>query len=122
MDVNVYKDYKSFVRKPMDLGTIKQKMNSYRSPHQFEDDVRLVFSNARSYNPEGTDVRRMADAVEEKFSEKWTRNILPKLNEEQRICMEEERTLRQSKASLLVMKTEGDIDYICGQLLERLEV
>lgn len=106
----------------MDLGTIKQNMGQYRNPQQFENDVRLVFANARNYNPEGTDVRKMANSVEEKFSEKWNRTIVPKLTEEHRISIEEERSLRQSKAGLLAMKTEGDIDHICGQLLERLEV
>ncbi|GMH34184.1 hypothetical protein BSKO_02018 [Bryopsis sp. KO-2023] len=121
VDTNIYKDYPKFVRKPMDLGTIKAKMSTYRNPYEFESDVRLVFSNARAYNPEGTDVRKMADAVEEKFVEKWNKNIVAKLNDEQRACAEEERSLRQSKAGLMVMKTEGDIDHNCGLLLGRLE-
>jgi hypothetical protein len=45
-------DYFDTVKQPMDLGTIKKKLDSlsYKLPEQFAIDVRLTFNNAISYN------------------------------------------------------------------------
>uniref|UniRef100_A0A0G4FJ62 Bromo domain-containing protein n=1 Tax=Chromera velia CCMP2878 TaxID=1169474 RepID=A0A0G4FJ62_9ALVE len=54
-------DYLSVVKTPMDLSTIKQKVNNrqYASPQEFLSDCKLVFSNCRLYNssPESVFVR-----------------------------------------------------------------
>ena len=50
-------DYKKIVKTPMDLGTIEHKLtqrSSYASPGEFVEDVRLVWANARLYNPRAT--------------------------------------------------------------------
>lgn len=45
-------DYAMYVRKPMDIGTAKRKLEAYdyTSYHSFIEDLRLVFSNAIKYN------------------------------------------------------------------------
>ena len=55
-------DYHQIITHPMDLGTIKQKMNNreYRKPQEFADDVRLMFTNCFKYNPPEHDVVGMA--------------------------------------------------------------
>jgi len=47
------KDYATIVKSPMDLGTIKGLLqaNSYLNHYDVARDVRLVFNNAKNYNP-----------------------------------------------------------------------
>ena len=48
-------DYPVVVEKPMDLGTIKEKLNShtYAHPEEFRSDVLLMCNNCLLYNPVG---------------------------------------------------------------------
>lgn len=66
-------DYFKVIKKPMDLGTVKEKIGSgkYSSPFQFVADVRLTFSNAMTYNPPGNDVHIMADVLSKFFELRW---------------------------------------------------
>eukprot|EP00249_Psilotum_nudum_P022575 c28571_g2_i1 orf=264-2219(+) len=66
-------DYHLVIKKPMDLGTIKEKLSrkDYFSPAEFANDVRLTFSNAMTYNPPGNDVHIMAASLLKLFEEKW---------------------------------------------------
>ncbi|XP_024359481.1 transcription factor GTE1 isoform X4 [Physcomitrium patens] len=81
-------DYYEVIEKPMDLGTIKNKMDAkdasgYQHVQEVYQDVRLVFSNAMKYNPEGSDVYVMSKTLSEKFEEKWKTLVEPKLHEEE---------------------------------------
>ncbi|XP_051140205.1 transcription factor GTE8-like isoform X2 [Andrographis paniculata] len=66
-------DYYDIIKNPMDLGTIKGKLSSgkYSSPLDFLADVRLTFSNAKTYNPPGTDVHVIADTMSKFFELRW---------------------------------------------------
>lgn len=66
VDVNLFKDYPVIIKQPMDFATIKAKADSgaYKGPQDFFDDMKLVFTNARRYNPPGSDVNLMASGVE----------------------------------------------------------
>ncbi|XP_027186513.1 transcription factor GTE9-like [Cicer arietinum] len=66
-------DYFSVIKHPMDLGTIKTKIESgsYTGPLEFADDVRLTFSNAMTYNPRGNDVHIMANTLSKYFEVRW---------------------------------------------------
>ncbi|KAI3856472.1 hypothetical protein MKW98_008924 [Papaver atlanticum] len=66
-------DYYLIIKHPMDLGTVKSKlnMNRYKSPREFAEDVRLTFSNAMIYNPKGQDVHFMAEQLLQIFEERW---------------------------------------------------
>ncbi|KAH9251081.1 hypothetical protein BASA81_011156 [Batrachochytrium salamandrivorans] len=46
-------DYFNVVKRPMDLGTIRRRLDNcrYHRPADFEADVRLVFDNAMRFNP-----------------------------------------------------------------------
>ncbi|KAK8527469.1 hypothetical protein V6N12_054681 [Hibiscus sabdariffa] len=67
-------DYYTIVKHPMDLGTVKTRLNKnlYKSPREFAEDVRLTFSNAMLYNPKGQDVHIMAETLLGIFEEQWT--------------------------------------------------
>ncbi|XP_043701837.1 transcription factor GTE9-like [Telopea speciosissima] len=66
-------DYFSIILKPMDLGTIKSKLQkkSYLSSQEFAADVRLTFSNAMSYNPPSNKVHLMAKKLNTTFNLGW---------------------------------------------------
>lgn len=55
-------DYHEIITHPMDLGTVKQKMDNreYRSANAFASDVRLIFTNCFTYNPPDHEVVAMA--------------------------------------------------------------
>ncbi|KAF2314636.1 hypothetical protein GH714_028129 [Hevea brasiliensis] len=58
-------DYFSIISNPMDLGTIKSKLekNQYSGAEEFAADVRLTFSNAMLYNPPTNYVHQMAESM-----------------------------------------------------------
>lgn len=62
-------DYHSIITKPMDLGTVKQKMDNreYRTAADFAADVRLIFTNCYRYNPPDHDVVTMAKKLQDIF-------------------------------------------------------
>ncbi|XP_058736687.1 transcription factor GTE11-like [Vicia villosa] len=66
-------DYFTIIKHPMDLGTIKSKIDTgaYSDPLEFAGDVRLTFSNAMTYNPPGNDVHIMADTLRKYFEMRW---------------------------------------------------
>jgi len=68
-------DYKQVIKKPMDLGTVKTKMESreYRSPAEFAIDMRLIFTNCYKYNPPDHDVVAMARKLQDVFEMKYAR-------------------------------------------------
>jgi hypothetical protein len=64
--------YPKIVKHPMDLGTIQQKLDSsrYAKVEDFIADVRLVWSNAKAFNLEGSDIYEVAMLLEEEFEGK----------------------------------------------------
>lgn len=52
VDTRAYRDYRRYVKQPMDLQTISANLSAsaYKHPHEYFSDVRLVFDNSRSYN------------------------------------------------------------------------
>lgn len=57
------------VRTPMDLTTIKLKMESreYRTCTEFAADMRLIFTNCYKYNPSDHEVVGMARKLQDLF-------------------------------------------------------
>ncbi|XP_014524419.1 transcription factor GTE4 [Vigna radiata var. radiata] len=66
-------DYFTIITHPMDLGTVKSRLNKnwYKSPKEFAEDVRLTFNNAMTYNPKGQDVHIMAEQLAKIFEDRW---------------------------------------------------
>jgi len=62
-------DYFEVIKRPMDLGTIRKKLENgcYHSLEEFEGHVHLTFDNAMLYNPEGSVVYNMAKEMKTKF-------------------------------------------------------
>lgn len=89
-------DYFEVVKKPMDLGTIKKRLENgcYHSIEEFEDHVHLTFDNAMLYNPEGSVVWNMAKEMKDKFSQDYAQ-LIKQLN------AEEEAKRKNGEACLL---------------------
>jgi transcription initiation factor TFIID subunit 2 len=66
----------------MDLGTVSTGLRQglYTSAAAARDDVRLVFSNCRMYNPVGNAVRALGDQLSDHFESQWSKHE-PKLVE-----------------------------------------
>ncbi|KAL3666533.1 hypothetical protein V7S43_008166 [Phytophthora oleae] len=65
-------DYLQVVKEPMDLGTIRSKLskNEYKKPVEFARDMRLVWSNCKLYNQDGSDLYLLADELAKKFEDR----------------------------------------------------
>ncbi|CAB3367605.1 Hypothetical predicted protein [Cloeon dipterum] len=68
-------NYHTLVKDPMDLGTMKAKMNNreYRSAEEFAHDVRLMIKNCCTYNPPDHDVVTMAKQLKEVFETRYAK-------------------------------------------------
>jgi hypothetical protein len=66
-------DYFDVIKQPMDLGTIKEQLDTghYETEDEFAEDVRLVWANTFTYNPPGSDICVMASALSGIFNEKF---------------------------------------------------
>jgi len=77
-------DYFEVIKKPMDLGTIRKKLENgcYHSLEQFQAHIHLTFDNAMMYNPEGSVVYNMANEMKEKFDQDYE-VLITQLNAEE---------------------------------------
>lgn len=79
-------DYFEVIKKPMDLGTVRKKLENgvYQKIDEFEGHVLLTFNNAMLYNPEGSVVYNMAKEMRTKFESDFAR-LMEQLNAEEDI-------------------------------------
>lgn len=77
-------DYFEVIKKPMDLGTVRKKLENgvYQKLEEFESQVLLTFDNAMLYNPEGSVVYNMAKEMKSKFENDFAR-LMQQLNAEE---------------------------------------
>ena len=71
-------DYRKIIKKPMDLGTVQQKLQDERYQptnlhEEFYRDVLLTFDNALLYNDEGDEIWKLAEKLKAKFEDMWKR-------------------------------------------------
>ncbi|CAM9200709.1 unnamed protein product [Chrysoparadoxa australica] len=82
-------DYFQVIKNPMDLGTVKKNLEAsrYRTMEAFAKDVCMVFTNAMTYNPPGSEVYPVAQALKNTFEQEWSELQLQiKSDEESRKC------------------------------------
>nr|XP_019962606.1 PREDICTED: bromodomain-containing protein 4-like [Paralichthys olivaceus] len=68
-------DYHDIIKHPMDLSTIKKKLDNkqYRDAQEFAAEVRLMFSNCYKYNPPDHDVVSMARKLQDVFEMRFAK-------------------------------------------------
>jgi bromodomain-containing factor 1 len=66
-------NYFTIIKNPMAVSTVASKLHNgqYAKAKDFENDVRLIFSNCYKFNPVGNPVREMGRQLEEVFETKW---------------------------------------------------
>eukprot|EP00004_Rigifila_ramosa_P001933 TRINITY_DN1193_c1_g1_i3.p1 TRINITY_DN1193_c1_g1~~TRINITY_DN1193_c1_g1_i3.p1 ORF type:complete len:677 (+),score=112.63 TRINITY_DN1193_c1_g1_i3:77-2107(+) len=71
-------DYPSIVKHPMDLGTIRNRLETYfyTTLDEWASDVRLVFSNCRLFNAPDSPIIAMCARLEEVFTSRWEQRPL----------------------------------------------
>lgn len=69
-----FPQYKKVIKAPMDLSTIKRKLqeSSYKCRDEFATDVRLMFSNCEIFNEDDSPVGRAGHCMRQFFEQKWT--------------------------------------------------
>lgn len=72
-------DYFTIVKNPMDLSTVKKKLDSgaYTNGDEFEADIRLIFQNCYLYNGLESDVAKLGRELESIFDKKWASKPAP---------------------------------------------
>ncbi|XP_015222416.1 bromodomain-containing protein 3 isoform X4 [Lepisosteus oculatus] len=68
-------DYHEIIKHPMDLSTVKKKMDSreYQDAQGFAADIRLMFSNCYKYNPPDHEVVAMARKLQDVFEMRFAK-------------------------------------------------
>lgn len=70
-------DYHDIIKKPMDYSTIEKWLDAghYSQLEDFAADFRLVYSNARTYNAEGTIVHVLATTYRDLFEKEYEKGV-----------------------------------------------
>ncbi|EEB08644.2 ATP-dependent DNA helicase Snf22 [Schizosaccharomyces japonicus yFS275] len=101
----LYPDYYVIIKNPISLDKIKRKISSlrYRNLQELVDDFMLMFSNARTYNEEHSEVyndaNRMEEVMRQKINDLIERNAL-KTYEAEELQLREQH-LEESQRQLL---------------------
>lgn len=66
-------DYPQVIKKMMDLGTVKKKLENseYRTASECADDIRLIWQNCKEYNADGSDFYNLAVHLMKKFEDRY---------------------------------------------------
>uniref|UniRef100_A0A061R1V5 Bromodomain-containing protein 2 n=1 Tax=Tetraselmis sp. GSL018 TaxID=582737 RepID=A0A061R1V5_9CHLO len=123
VDTQQYTDYLKVISHPMDLGTMRQRIESghYTDPEQFAADARLVFANAKLYNPPGSDVHIMASTLKGRFEERWQSLVVPKIADEMNTCKTEEVAAERRALEMRRVRDAEAHERESRQLLHRIE-
>mmetsp|Transcript_1305 Transcript_1305/g.3920 ORF Transcript_1305/g.3920 Transcript_1305/m.3920 type:complete len:207 (+) Transcript_1305:229-849(+) len=68
-------DYPQVIPKPMDLSTVKSKIEKaeYKSLNECAEDIRLIWNNCKKYNQDGSDFYNLADGFAKRFEDKFAK-------------------------------------------------
>ncbi|XP_020245936.1 transcription factor GTE1-like isoform X3 [Asparagus officinalis] len=118
------RDYYKIIKRPMDFSTIQKQMeaNVYKNAREIYADVRLVFSNAMTYNEDNKhDIHVMAKTLQQKFEEKWIHLIPKVVAAEKRQIDEEAQALAAQEAAIakLARDTNNELNHL-NLLIEEL--
>lgn len=66
-------DYPKIVKKPMDLGTVKRKLDrdQYVDIEECAQDIRLIWTNCKTYNADGSDFYLLASSFSKRFEDRF---------------------------------------------------
>lgn len=66
-------DYPKIIKKMMDLGTVKRNLerNQYRTAKECAEDIRLIWTNCKTYNADGSDFYLLAEGISKRFEDRY---------------------------------------------------
>jgi len=66
-------DYPKIIKRMMDLGTVKRKLErgKYKTAADCAADIRLVWTNCKTYNADGSDFYLLAEGFSRRFEDKY---------------------------------------------------
>lgn len=66
-------DYPKIIKKMMDLGTVKRKLerNQYKTAKECAEDIRLIWTNCKTYNADGSDFYLLAEGFSKRFEDRY---------------------------------------------------
>ncbi|XP_012657076.1 bromodomain testis-specific protein [Otolemur garnettii] len=112
VDVNALglHNYYDIVKHPMDLGTIKGKMDNqeYKDAYEFAADVRLMFMNCYKYNPPDHEVVTMAKMLQDVFEMHFAKIPDEPVESMSVCCIKTESTKTVGKESSSEASSEGN--------------
>lgn len=93
-------DYAEIVKVPMDLGTVKRKLetSSYRDVQHLVADVHLTFDNAILYNPKNSVVSVLAKSLKKEFDQRY------------------KSAMQEVEKTLDSMRQNPDACLVCGEV------
>mmetsp|Transcript_35651 Transcript_35651/g.113988 ORF Transcript_35651/g.113988 Transcript_35651/m.113988 type:complete len:210 (+) Transcript_35651:171-800(+) len=68
-------DYPQIIKKPMDLSTVKASIErgDYKTVHDCAEDIRLIWTNCKKYNQDGSDFYNLAESFSKRFEDKFAK-------------------------------------------------
>mmetsp|Transcript_5980 Transcript_5980/g.11311 ORF Transcript_5980/g.11311 Transcript_5980/m.11311 type:complete len:2522 (+) Transcript_5980:139-7704(+) len=78
VDLNEFPDYLEYVESPMDLSTVRQRLDAkkYMGPENFARDMRKIWSNCKVYNQHGSAIWYVADYMSKQFERLYAAWVL----------------------------------------------
>jgi len=66
-------DYPKIIKKMMDLGTVKRKLErgQYENAKDCAQDIRLIWTNCKTYNADGSDFYLLAESFSKRFEDRY---------------------------------------------------
>ncbi len=66
-------DYPKIIKKMMDLGTVKRKLErtQYSTAVECAQDIRLIWTNCKTYNADGSDFYLLAESFSKRFEDRY---------------------------------------------------
>mmetsp|Transcript_17027 Transcript_17027/g.20788 ORF Transcript_17027/g.20788 Transcript_17027/m.20788 type:complete len:238 (-) Transcript_17027:170-883(-) len=66
-------DYPKVIKKMMDLGTVKRKLerHQYKTAKECAQDIRLIWNNCKTYNADGSDFYLLAEGFLKRFEDRY---------------------------------------------------
>lgn len=115
-------DYLTIVKRPMDLGTVKQRLSRgyYEGLHECSSDIRLVWANAMLYNQPGSAIHQVAQQFSDDFESKYAviakeDSDKPPSMDEMKVWAEKFFRLTPEQSGIIIMSLEK----VCPRALTR---
>jgi len=117
-------EYPQIIKEPMDCGTMKKKLEAgdYKTADDFASDMRLVWSNAKTFNEAGSQIYDMAHQKSRQFERRFEEIMLSRRTREKLASLDDPEELKEERVKLFTkMETLRTSPKVLAVVLEYLE-